>query len=189
MASKRIKNKTPEPFKTREEFAAGVDEIARLDIDVKRLEANLKKLHQGLDEKHRPEIQEKEKAMQDLMARAEPYFAANATELCKPGQREGETALARYGVRKSNPSVVKTVAAAWKKLAEHFFESATLKVFTRATPEVDKEKILATWRDAESGDAAIAEPAVRARQELRACGVDVDQGDAFWVEAKAEGQV
>ncbi len=189
MASKRIKPKTPEPFKTGEEFAAAVDEIARLDIDIKKLQANLKKLHQSLDDKHSPEIQEKEKALQVLMARAEPYFAANATALCKPGQREGETSLARFGVRKGLPTVVKTVSAAWKKLAELFFESGTLKRFTRATPEVDKERILAAWRDAESGDAEIAAPAIQARNELRAHGIDVTQDDSFWVEAKAEDQV
>lgn len=189
MASKRIKPRLPEPFKTREEFAAAVDEIARLDIDIKKLEANLKKLHQNLDEKHSPEIKEKEKALQDLMARAEPYFAANATSLCKPGQREGETSLARFGVRKGLPTVVKTVSAAWKKLAELFSESDTLKRFTRATPEVDKERILAAWRDAESGDNAVAAPAILARDELRSRGVDVTQDDTFWVAAKAEDQV
>ena len=189
MASKRIKPKAPEPFKTREEFAAAVDEIARLDIDIKKLEANLKKLHQNLDEKHSPEIKEKEKRLQDLMARAEPFFAANATALCKPGQREGETGLARYGVRKGLPTVIKTVTAAWKKLAEMFFESDTLRRFTRATPEVDKEKILAAWRDAESGDDAISAPAAQAKAELKARGIDVAQDDAFWVEAKAEAQV
>lgn len=189
MASKRIKPKAPEPFKTREEFAAAVDEIARLDIDIKKLEANLKKLHQNLDEKHSPEIKAKEKQLQNLMARAEPYFAANATALCKPGQREGETALARYGVRKGLPTVIKTVTAAWKKLAEMFSECDTLRRFTRATPEVDKEKILAAWRDAESGDDAISAPAAQAKAELKARGIDVAQDDAFWVEAKAEAQV
>lgn len=189
MASKRIKHKAPEPFKTRQEFADAVDEIARLDIGIKKLEADLKKRHQELDEKHSPEIKEKEKALQDLMARAEPYFAANATALCKPGQREGETALARFGVRKGQPTVVKTVAAAWKKLAEVFAESDLLKRFTRAAPEVDKERILATWRDAESGDDALAASAVQARDALRAHGVDVAQDDSFWVEAKAEDQV
>jgi len=189
MATKRIKPKAPEPFKTREEFAAAVDEIARLDIDIKKLEANLKKLHQNLDEKHSPEIKEREKRLQDLMARAEPYFAANATALCKPGQREGETALARYGVRKGLPTVIKTVTAAWKKLAEMFSDSDKLRRFTRATPEVDKEKILAAWRDAESGDDAISAPAAQAKAELKALGIDVAQDDAFWVEAKAEAQV
>lgn len=189
MASKRIKTKRPELPKTREEFAAIVDEIARLDIDIKKSEANLKKLHQNLDEKHAPAIKEKEKTIQELIARAEPYFVANATQLCKPGQREGETSLARFGVRKGLPTVVKTVSAAWKKLAELFFESDALKRFTRATPEVDKEKILAVWRDAESGDDAVSAPALRAKDELRAHGVDVSQDDTFWVEAKAEEQV
>ncbi|MBQ7252038.1 MAG: hypothetical protein IJS32_05485 [Kiritimatiellae bacterium] len=54
---------------------------------------------------------------------------------------------------------------------------------------MDKERILATWRDAESGDAAVATPAILARDELRSSGVDVTQEDSFWVEAKAEEQV
>ena len=189
MASKRIKPKAPEPFKTREEFERGIDQIARWDIDIKRLEAELKKRHQELDDEFGPEIREKAKALQSLMARAEPYFEQNAMSLCKPGQREGETALARYGVRKGLPTVIKTVTAAWKKLAEMFSDSDKLRRFTRATPEVDKEKILAAWRDAESGDDAISAPAAQAKAELKARGIDVAQDDAFWVEAKAEAQV
>lgn len=189
MASKRIKPKAPEPFKTSEEFAAAVDEIARLDIDIKKLEANLKKLHQNLDEKHSPEIKAKEKLLQDLMARAEPYFAANGTALCKPGQREGETALARYGVRKGLPTVGKVVSTAWKKLGELFFGKEQLKPFTRVAPEVDKEKVLAVWRDAESGDTEIAQKALRDKSTLQDAGLTVTQDDQFWVEAKAEAQV
>ena len=122
MASKRIKPKAPPPFQTREEFEKAVDEIARLDIEVKKQEADLKKRHQELDDKFAPAIQEMSKSIQELMARAEPYFAANATKLCKPGQREGETPLARFGVRLGMPTVVKTISAAWKKLGELFFE-------------------------------------------------------------------
>ena len=62
MASKRIKPKAPEPFKTREEFERGIDQIARWDIDIKRLEAELKKRHQELDDEFGPEIREKAKA-------------------------------------------------------------------------------------------------------------------------------
>ena len=189
MASKRIKPKAPDPFKTREEFAAAVDEIARLDIDIKKLEANLKKLHQNLDEKHTPEIKAKEKSLQELMARAEPYFAANASALCKPGQREGETALARFGVRRGLPTVVKLVSTAWKKLGEIFFGDDHLKAYTRVAPEVDKEKVLAVWRDAESGEPSIADPAAREKKRLQAASLDVTQDDQFWVEAKAENQV
>ena len=119
--AKRIKPKAPPPFQTREEFEKAVDEIARLDIEVKKQEAELKKRHQELDDKFAPAIQAMSKSIQDLMARAEPYFAANASKLCKPGQREGETPLARFGVRLGMPTVVKTISAAWKKLGEMFF--------------------------------------------------------------------
>ena len=187
--AKRIKPKAPPPFQTREEFEKAVDEIARLDIEVKKQEADLKKRHQELDDKFAPAIQAMSKNIQDLMARAEPYFAANASKLCKPGQREGETPLARFGVRLGMPTVVKTISAAWKKLGEMFFGDDKMKPFTRATPEVDKEKILATWRDAESGDKDVAEPAIQAKNALRSHGIDVTQDDQFWVESKAEEQV
>ena len=166
-----------------------MDEIARLDIEVKKQEADLKKRHQELDDKFAPAIQGMSKSIQELMARAEPYFAANATRLCKTGQREGETPLARFGVRLGMPTVVKTISAAWKKLGEQFFGDDKMKPFVRATPEVDKEKILATWRDAESGDKAVAEPAIQAKNALRSHGIDVTQDDQFWVEPKEEDQV
>ena len=188
MASKRVKRNAPEPFRTRAEFEAAVDEIARLDIGAKKLEADLKKRHQELDDRFAPEIKAARDRVQDLMERAEPFFSANASALCKPGQREGETALARFGVRKGLPTVVKTVSAAWKKLAEIFADSPALRRFTRAQPEVDKEAILAAWRDAGSGDPAVSGPASEARAALLARGVDVAQDDAFWVEAKAEGR-
>ena len=189
MASKRIKKAAPEPFRTRAEFEAAVDEIARLDIGAKKLEADLKKRHQELDERYAPEIKAAQARVQELMARAEPFFARNASALCLPGRREGETPLARFGVRRGLPTVVKTVSAAWKKLAEALFASDGLRRFTRCAPEVDKEKILAAWRDAESGDGAAAEAAAEAKAELYARGIDVTQDDAFWVEAKAEAQV
>ena len=189
MASKRIKPKAPEPFLAREEFERAVDQIARWDIDIKRLEAELKKRHQELDDEFGPEIKEKAKALQDLMARAEPYFAQNATLLCKPGQREGETALARFGIRRGLPTVGKVVSTAWKKLGEIFFGKERLKPFTRVAPEVDKEKVLAVWRDAESGDKEIAQKALRDKSALQDAGLTVTQDDQFWVEAKAEAQV
>ena len=43
--AKRIKPKAPPPFQTREEFEKALDEIARLDIEVKKQEADLKKRH------------------------------------------------------------------------------------------------------------------------------------------------
>lgn len=189
MASKRIKAKGPVPFATRAEFEAGVDEIARLDIQVKVKEAELKKAHQQLDDRYAPEIKELAKRVQELMARAEPYFEEHATELCKPGQREGETPLARFGVRRGLPTVVKLVATAWKKLGELFFGDDHLKAYTRVAPEVDKEKVLAVWRDAESGEPSIAEPAAKEKKRLQAASLDVTQDDQFWVEAKAENQV
>ena len=189
MASKRIKPKAPEAFKTREEFEHGIDQIARLDIDIKKAEAELKKLHQDLDDKFGPGIKDKSKALEALLARAEPYFAQNATSLCKPGQREGETPLARFGIRRGLPTVGKIVSTAWKKLGEIFFSKEKLKPFTRIAPEVDKEKVLAVWRDSESGDKEIANKALRDKSTLTDAGITVTQEDQFWVEAKADTQV
>lgn len=189
MASKRIKPKAPEAFRTREEFERGVDEIARLDIEIKRKEAELKKRHQEIDDEFGPEVKKMSLSLQELMARAEPFFAQNAASLCKPGQREGETPLARFGIRRGMPTVGKLVSTAWKKLGEIFFGKDKLKPFTRVAPEVDKDKVLAVWRDAESGDKEIAQNAIRAKSTLQDAGLTVTQDDQFWVEAKAESQV
>ena len=65
----------------------------------------------------------------------------------------------------------------------------TVKPFTRVAPEVDKDKVLAVWRDAESGDKEIAQNAIRAKSTLQDAGLTVTQDDQFWVEPKAEEQV
>ena len=96
-------------------------------------------------------------------------------------------AAPQWGARDPDRHMV--ISAAWKKLGEMFFGDDKMKPFTRATPEVDKEKILATWRDAESGDKDVAEPAIQAKNALRSHGIDVTQDDQFWVEPKAEEQV
>lgn len=179
MASKRIKPKAPEPFKTREEFERAVDQIARWDIDIKRLEAELKKRHQELDDEFGPEIKEKAKALQTLMARVEPYFAQNATSLCKPGQREGETVLSRYGIRLGNPTVGKDRKYTWDLLCETFELDPKTRKFVRTKSAVDKEALLKAWREKDATFQSLVDRGL----------VTVTQSETVWVEAKADAQV
>lgn len=181
MASKRVKVKRVAPIVSREEFTAVIDQIARLDIKIKKDEADLKKRIQDLQDEADPGITADKAKLADLVERAEPYFQEHAGELCKPGRKEGETKLARFGARVGLPTVAKTVRTAWKALAAKFFGDDKLKRFTRATPELDKDAIQAVFRDAER---------LADQQLLTKHGITVEQAESeFWVEAKAEAMV
>lgn len=176
----RIKSKRINPVSSREEFCQTVDQIARLDIDAQKAAVALKKRHQELDDKYGPAIEAARAQIYDLYDRARPYFLDHAAELCNPGLKEGETKLARFGIRMGMPTVVKKVRTALKTLAAAFAEDNMLRRFIRAVPEMDKDAILAAFRDpARSGEQAA----------LTSHGITVEQTEDFWCKSKAEEQV
>lgn len=188
----RIKAVKVESCRTREEFEESVNLVAKFSVEIEKLSAALKQRHQALDDKYGEEIKRLEADRAEQMTRAEPYFADHAEELCFKGRREGATKLAKFGVRLGTPKVVKFgkfKKVAWKALGAVFAASDALRKFVRATPEVDKDAILAVWRNAESGDEAVSGPAREAQKVLDAEGFGVEQTDQFWVEALADDQV
>lgn len=176
-----IKKKKVEAFRTREEFEAAIDRIARLHVQVGKDESALKKRHQDLDDKYGPAIKAAKDEMGDLVERAEPYFLEHAGELCKPGTKQGETKLAFFGVKIGMPTVVKLIRDSFKSIAARWFSDATMKKYVRCAPEVDKDGILAVFRDNERADE---------QNIIRAAGFTVEQEpQEFWVRPKAEDQV
>jgi len=88
-----------------------------------------------------------------------------------------ETPFGSFGFRMANPSVVLI-----KKVAKNFDAAiellqARLKTYIREVPQINREKIL---NDARDGDIW---PNVE--HELAKCGLDVIQGDEFWIETAA----
>lgn len=176
-----IKKRKVEGFRTREEFEAAIDRIARLHVQIGKDEAALKKRHQDLDDKYGPAIKSAKDEMSDLVERAEPFFLDHASDLCKPGTKQGETKLAFFGVKIGMPTVIKSVRDAWKAVASRWFGDDRMRKYVRATPEVDKDGILAVFRDKERSEE---------QELLRACGFNVEQEpQEFWVRPKAEDQV
>ena len=166
------------PCVSKTEFEATVDEIARLDVKLQELVAVLKEKHQAIDDTFGREAGELEAKIGELMDRAEPFFTEHQIELCKKGQKEGETELARFGVRTGMLKVVKKIKTSFDKLADEWSLSEKLRTFTRLVPEINKEKIIALWKNDREGFRATI-PA----------GIAVAQDDSFWVEPKADDQV
>jgi len=160
-------------------FNCNMDEIAEKVVEYHKVKAELEKAHQEVDDRYAGQLAELEAEIYDLRDASEEYFLEHQEELCKPGLREGETTLAKFGIRLGNPTVAKTVKTAFKALAAKFMESEILCRWVRSTPELDKDAILATFRDKD---------ATKDQNALMRAGITVEQKDEFWVKAKAEEQ-
>lgn len=172
MATRRIK---PQPVRTREEALEIIDGIARAQIALRAKGAEYAEKMLELQETVGREVDVMKEAIAALVARVAPYIERNGpAELFAPGRREGETALARFGVRLGNPTVVKDRRWTWDALAEEF--AREIPRFAAAKLAPDKAAILAAWR-ADDDDWKKAHGVY---------GVDVSQTDSAWIEAKGE---
>ena len=109
----------------------------------------------------------------------EPYIVEHQAEMFKPGQREGETVLSRYGIRLGNPTVGKDRKYTWDDLCETFDLDPKTRKFVRTKSSVDKEALLKGWRENDPAFQSLADRGL----------VKVTQGETVWVEAKADTQV
>ena len=176
MATRRVKHT---PVTGRSECEQLIDELARLEVERQQKEVALKEAHQRLDDELGPEIEELENRISGLMARVEPYIVEHQAEMFKPGQREGETVLSRYGIRLGNPTVGKDRKYTWADLCETFDLDPKTRKFVRTKSSVDKEALLKGWRENDPAFQSLADRGL----------VKVTQGETVWVEAKADKQV
>ena len=176
MATRRVK---ATPVAGRAECEQLIDELARLEVERQAKVVALKEAHQQLDDESGPKIEELEDRISGLMARVEPYIVAHQAEMFKPGQREGETVLSRYGIRLGNPTVGKDRRYTWDDLCASFDLDPNTRKFVRTKSTVDKEALLKSWRE---NDPAFQQLADRGL-------VKITQGETVWVEAKADNQV
>jgi len=176
-----IKKRKPEGFRTRAEFEAAIDRMAKLYVQVGKEEADLKKRHQDLDDKYQPSIKAQKDEIDELFESANEYFDAHESELCKAGTKQGETKLAFFGVKVGMPTVVKTIRDAWKAIAARWSADGVMAKYVRTTPEIDKEGILGVFRDTDRVDE---------QEVIRRAGLNVEQEPReFWVKPRAEDQV
>jgi phage host-nuclease inhibitor protein Gam len=188
----RIKAAKVEPCASRAEFEAAVDTAAKCCVQREKLVAALKARHQQLDDKYGAEIKAIDADIKAAHERAAPYFEAHAGELCLPGRRSGSTKLANFGVRLGLPTVTKAgkfKKVAWKALGVIFDGVEKLKQFVRNQPEVDKEAILAVFRDLKSEDPEVVAAAMAKKKVLDEYEISMEQTDEFWIEPIADEQV
>jgi len=188
----RIKAVKVQACATRAEFEEAVDAAAKCCVQREKLVAALKARHQQLDDKYGAEIKALDADIKTAHERAAPYFEAHAGELCAPGKRSGSTKLATFGVRLGMPTVTKAgkfKKVAWKALGIIFDGVERLKQFVRNQPEVDKEAILAVFRDLKSEDPEIVAAATEKKKVLDEYEISMEQTDEFWIEPIADEQV
>lgn len=181
MAIKKvIKARKTAKVNTRTAFICNMDEIAELVVEYHKKKAALEKALEKVNDQYAGDLKDIEDRIYDLRDASEDYFLEHQDELCKPGQREGESTLATFGIRLGQPTVVKTVKTAFKTLAAKWADGSNiLSSFVRRTFDVDKEQILAAFRDKEQ---------ITAQNALLKAGINVEQKDEFWIKAKAEEQ-
>lgn len=188
----RIKAAKVQECKTRAEFEEAVDAAAKMAIQREKKVAALKAKHQELDDKYGAEIKVLDADIKAAHEKAAPYFEAHAGELCDPGKRSGSTKLANFGVRLGMPTVTKAGAfkkVAWKALGLVFEGIDKLRQFVRNQPEVDKDAILAVFRDLKSEDPEVVKKAEAKKAVLDEYEISMEQVDEFWIEPKADDQV
>ena len=188
----RIKAVKVQACATRAEFEEVVDEVAKMAVLREKKVAALKARHQEIDDKYGAEIKVLDAEIKTAHERAAPYFEAHAGELCLPGRRSGSTKLANFGVRLGMPTVTKAgkfKKVAWKALGLIFDGIDVLKQFVRNQPEVDKEAILAVFRDLKSEDPAVVAKAQAKKAVLDEYEISMEQTDEFWIEPIADEQV
>lgn len=188
----RIKAAKVQACTSRAEFEEAVDSAAKCCVQREKLVAALKARHQQLDDKYGAEIKALDADIKTAHERAAPYFEAHAGELCAPGRRSGSTKLANFGVRLGMPTVTKAgkfKKVAWKALGLIFDGVDKLKQFVRNQPEVDKDAILAVFRDLKSEDPAVVASAKERKAVLDEYEISMEQNDEFWIEPIADEQV
>lgn len=170
--AKRIK---PQPVKTKAEALEIIDTIARAQIALRAKSADYAGRMLELQETIGRECDVMKDAIASLIERVAPYIERyGEAELFKAGQREGETALARFGVRLGNPTVVKDRRWTWDSLAEELRRDHAKYTTTKVS--VDKLAILKAWREKQVEFDIISQD----------YGIEVRQTDCAWVEAKGE---
>ncbi len=162
------------PVANKSEALEIIDNIARLEISRQAKDSALKEKILDLQDTLGKEIEQVQEQIVLLMDRVEPYISSHGDELFKPGQKEGETALATFGMRIGNPTVTKDRRWTWDALAEEFL--GKLPGFCRRKVSVDKDAILKAWREKTADWQRVHDD----------YGVQISQAECAWVQPKAD---
>lgn len=162
---KRIKAPS---IKTRAEFDATLDELARATVALRRAEAKRDESIQRVRDTYEPACTVTAEQVQGLALAAEKYAEEHRDELFVGKVKSAETSLAVFGFRLGQPTL-KTLSKAWtwERVLEALVERG-LKRFIREKREPDKEAIKQHM----------------SAEELAGIGCRIDQTETFFIEPK-----
>lgn len=160
-------------LKSRADFAATVDHIAELQTERRRLEAIRDARIQQVQDEFGPAIAANQEATDQLITLAEKYAETHRDEILPGKLKSSETALARYGFRLGNPTLVLLNKKwSWQAVIDACKSAGLAKRFVRTKEEADKDAIkAANLKD----------------EQLAGIGLRVKQEEPFYIEPKVEG--
>lgn len=151
---------------TRAEFLAAVDELARIEVELRQQEAERDELIQAVRDRISPFIDLLLEERTRLILSAEKYAAACRDELLPGKTKSAETPLATYGFRTGLPTLKTLKGWTWTKVLGALRAKRWRKLI-RVKYEPNKDAIKRL-------------PAAR----LAEIGCQIEQAEAFFVEPK-----
>lgn len=165
-------NTTLTQYKTRDDFEAAIDEIARLQVRIKKLEAERDAESQRVLDKFNPGILALTDELSAMQAAALPYATANAERLFGKA-RSASCALATYGFKKGNKKIVNTTGQADNIVAKELFDNGRTAC-VEVSFKLDKKGIA---------------KALKAGDEFVCGRFEEQQEERFYVEAKTDKEL
>ena len=165
-----MKAKVIPAIETLDQLNATVDEVARINVEIRTLEAARDLDLQTVRERHDGPIEFLKKKMKGLVALAETYGLARR-EAVFGKQKSAASKLARFGFREGNPALcLLNKKWTWPQVMTALKDQALTR-FIRTIEEVDKEALKAAKLS--DGD-------------LAAIGLRLDSKERFYVEPKVD---
>lgn len=162
-------NTTLTQYKTRDEFEAAIDAIARLQVRIKKLSAERDAESQRVLDKFNPEILALTDELSAIQTAAMPYATANADRLFGKA-RSASCALATYGFKKGNKKIVNKTGQADNIVAKELYDNGR-KACVEVSFKLDKKGIA---------------KALKADDDFVRERFEEQQEERFYVEAKTD---
>lgn len=156
-------------IQSKEQLHATIDEIARLEINIRQASAFRDADVQAVLLEHDGPIEASKERQKALTKLASTYADAHRLEVFGDKLKSAATALAKFGFREGNDTL-KTLSRkwTWEKVLDNL---KALKKYVRTVEEIDKDAL----HNAKLTDA-----------ELATLGLRIDKGETFFISSKAE---
>lgn len=156
---------------TRGEFEDKINAAAETEVHLRRLKADMDAELQAIRDKYDPQTKPLETRLETLLNACGTYAALHQDEVLKPGLRQGETALALYGFRLGNPTLVLLNR-------KHTWKTVCAAIRDRGTTWTDKYLKLPDPKPNKDALKTLSD------EELASLGCRVEQTDSFYIDAR-----